>query len=177
MKLFAALRDNRDGEELVHRFTPMMIGKLLRYGADYHTAEHLSQQTWLRILQNKHQLRDPSRFPAWLFTILHSEWVQHCNKMRPASSFYSPRIASEETDPLETLLERERTAVLLRAMATMDEKFRQPCDMFYMQGKKIREITAVLDIPEGTVKRRLFECRRRLRRAMEDAGIFAEDFG
>ena len=45
----------------------------------------------------------------------------------------------------------------------MDEIYRIPIIMFYIEGFSIREISEILHIPEGTVKSRLFTGRAKLR--------------
>ena len=45
----------------------------------------------------------------------------------------------------------------------MDEIYRMPIIMFYIEGFSIKEISRILRIPEGTVKSRLFAGRAKLR--------------
>ncbi len=49
------------------------------------------------------------------------------------------------------------------AVMGLDEIYRMPILLFYVEGFSIREISRILQIPEGTVKSRLFAGRGKLR--------------
>ena len=50
----------------------------------------------------------------------------------------------------------------------MDEIYRMPILLFYVEGFSIKEISKILKIPEGTVKSRLFAGRAKLRGVLEE---------
>jgi RNA polymerase sigma-70 factor (ECF subfamily) len=49
------------------------------------------------------------------------------------------------------------------ALARLPEKGRVAVHLFYVEGRPVSEIAATLEVPEGTVKRRLHDARARLR--------------
>ncbi len=52
------------------------------------------------------------------------------------------------------------------AVMGLDEIYRMPILLFYVEGFSIREISRILQIPEGTVKSRLFAGRGKLREVL-----------
>ena len=58
---------------------------------------------------------------------------------------------------------------LYEALLSLDEKYRLPVVLFYLEGFKTREIAGLLGVPEGTVKSRLRTARELLRKDLEGA--------
>lgn len=61
---------------------------------------------------------------------------------------------------------RERRPRARDAVMGLDEIYRMPILLFYVEGFSIREISRILQIPEGTVKSRLFAGRGKLREVL-----------
>jgi RNA polymerase sigma-70 factor (ECF subfamily) len=76
-------------------------------------------------------------------------------------------------DPHEALVRSERAARLWEALDRMKPLDRESLVAFYIQGLSLSEIAEDLDVPLGTVKRRLHTARRRLK--TELAGSVAGD--
>jgi RNA polymerase sigma-70 factor (ECF subfamily) len=56
---------------------------------------------------------------------------------------------------------------LWQAIDALPEKLRLVVVLASIEGHELREVAAVLDVPEGTVKSRLFEARRHLRERLQ----------
>src|SRR5688500_3600936 len=69
-----------------------------------------------------------------------------------------------EYDPPDPLREfdRERMLDVRKQVNRLPDEFRMPLMMLAIDGMTIPEIAAVLEIPEGTVKSRIFYARKRL---------------
>ena len=63
----------------------------------------------------------------------------------------------------------EQHSDLYEALLSLDEKYRLPVVLFYLEGFKTREIASLLGVPEGTVKSRLRTARELLRKDLEGA--------
>jgi len=62
----------------------------------------------------------------------------------------------------EVVVSRERSARLYRAIDGLPEKLRVAIVLAAIEGHDIREVARLLDVPEGTVKSRLFLARKGL---------------
>ncbi len=63
----------------------------------------------------------------------------------------------------ETVEQRERAVHLWRCIDALSEKLRVALVLSGIEGHDIREVAALLELPEGTVKSRLFQARQQLK--------------
>ena len=139
-------------------------------------AEEVAQEAFAKAYRSFHQLRDRERFRAW---IVRMTWRmaldrQRSNRRRatreesadswlPASA---GRSLQERADLQVDLEARERAAHLWRAIDSLSEKLRVVIVLAGIQGHDIREVATLLELPEGTVKSRLFAARQQLKEAL-----------
>ncbi|HEV2246307.1 MAG TPA: RNA polymerase sigma factor [Terriglobia bacterium] len=115
----------------------------------------LAQQTFLTWSTKGNQLRDASKVRSWLFTTLHRAFLQ---TKRHQTRF--PHYGLDEVDlelpELPPLTDARLDALeVLDALQQIDEVFRAPVALFYLQDCPYKEIAQILDIPLGTVKSRI----------------------
>ena len=65
--------------------------------------------------------------------------------------------------PPARLEQRELAALLHEAVENLSQTLREAISLFYFEGYNLKEAANFLDVPEGTLKRRLHEGRQRLR--------------
>jgi RNA polymerase sigma factor (sigma-70 family) len=132
-------------------------------------AADLVQQTFCIWAQKGHQLKERDKAKTWLFTTLHREFLGHVRKAKRYSDEelteeVSGRICAEE-DNVERTMDCQRALELLREM---EENFRAPLTLFYLQQHSYREIAEILDVPIGTVMSRISRAKEILRRRMTE---------
>lgn len=130
-------------------------------------ASDLVQQTFCVWAQKNHQLKDRSKAKTWLFTTLYREYLKH---HRRNTKFPEVDLADAEFH-LETenkdnarALDAKKAITLLNSM---DETYRAPLILFFLQQHSYKEIAAVLEIPLGTVMSRISRGKKQLRSLME----------
>lgn len=144
---------------------------LFRFGMsltrDVDRASDLVQETFCIWAAKGSQLRDRSKAKTWLFTTLHREFL---NQRRRASRFSDEPLdeATAEAmvapqDDAERQMDGQRALELLGAL---EESYRTPLALFYLQQHSYKEIAEILDIPIGTVMSRLSRGKEMLRRRM-----------
>ena len=130
-------------------------------------AADLVQQTFCIWAQKNHQLKDRSKAKTWLFTTLYREQLSYA---RRNSKFPEQDISdldyqlSEEQKDSGRVLDGQRAVALLNAL---DETYRAPLSLFFMQQHSYKEIAEILDIPIGTVMSRIARGKKQLREKME----------
>jgi RNA polymerase sigma-70 factor (ECF subfamily) len=118
-------------------------------------ASDLVQETFLTWAAKGHQLLEPARVKAWLFTTLHRGFLQ---RQRHTTRFPHSELTEAEPelpscDPdLVSLLDARGAVELL---GRVDALFQAPVALFYLEDYSYREISAILDVPLGTVKSRI----------------------
>ena len=146
---------------------------LFRFGMsltrDVDRASDLVQETFCIWAAKGSQLRDRSKAKTWLFTTLHREFL---NQRRRASKFSDEPIDEESAAAVEDSQEdAERQMDGQRAMellGMLEETYRAPLALFYLQQHSYKEIAEILDVPIGTVMSRLSRGKEMLRRRMKD---------
>jgi len=133
---------------------------------DENNALDLTQNAFFKLTKNAPSLRDPAKAKSWLFSTLHRDFVdQYRHKRRfPSQSIESisePQSASGASAQM-----RIDAQALMRALDELDEKFRAPLSLYYLEHFSYREISAILDIPMGTVMSRLRRGKDRLRASL-----------
>lgn len=130
-------------------------------------AADLVQETFCIWAAKNGQLRDRSKAKTWLFTTLHREFLGQRRKMsrfsdEPLDEAIMDRSAADEDDA-ERQMDGQRAVELL---GEMDEMYRAPLALFYIQQHSYKEIAEILDVPIGTVMSRLSRGKEMLRKRM-----------
>lgn len=133
---------------------------VLRNAAD---AEDVAQEAFVRAYRNFAQLRDRERFRSWLMRITWRLAIDHRRSAirRERREFFSLERQPERSVE-DVAASNEFQARLGKALDTLPEKLRQVVILNAIEGQDMREMAALLRIPEGTVKSRLFKARRLL---------------
>lgn len=130
-------------------------------------AADLVQETFCIWAEKNSQLRDRSKAKTWLFTTLHREFLGQRRKMarfsdEPLDEGMISSFEGEEDDA-ERQMDGGRAVELL---GEMDELYRAPLALFYLQQHSYKEIATILDVPIGTVMSRLSRGKEMLRKKM-----------
>ncbi len=142
-------------ETLVERHYGALYRFALSLTRQESDAADLTQQAFLIWARKGHQLRDRSKARTWLFTTLHRLFIEF---RRRADRFAGEPL--DETKPdLPTFSPAQARQVdvetLLAALGDMDEVFRAPVALFYLEDYPYLEIAEILGVPLGTVKSRI----------------------
>ncbi len=80
-------------------------------------------------------------------------------------------LADEAPNPEATLLTEDKSMLLRQCIETLPSEQRVIVDLVYYQELSVSEASEVAGIPEGTVKTRLFNARKRLSKLLLAAGV------
>jgi len=123
----------------------------LRQQAD---REDAVQETIRRAWEKQAYLRDERYMQTWVIRIL----LNVCDKLRRKSARMVP---AEYIPAVHHDLPQETP--LLDALFSLEEKFRLPLQLRYVEGYSVAEVARILRLPEGTVKSRLSRGRDKLK--------------
>jgi RNA polymerase sigma-70 factor (ECF subfamily) len=136
-------------------------------------AEDVAQEAFAKAYRNFSQLRDRDRFRAWLVRMTWRMALdrQRSNRRRAAregqAHSWSPASAGLPAQPQSDVLEEgQRAQHLWRAIDALSEKLRIVIVLAGIQEHDVKAVAALLDLPEGTVKSRLFAARQQLKDAL-----------
>lgn len=159
------LGDGTAYEELVTRYQRAVMGTAYKVTKNRFSAEDASQDAFVSAWMNLCELRDASKFGAWVCSFAKNcarTLERHYRAAIPDISLDTLEgfeIADEDEPFAEDDLENVRRSVDL-----LSEKIRETVRLHYFEGKSVAEIAKILSVPVGTVKWRLSEGRKQLRK-------------
>jgi RNA polymerase sigma-70 factor (ECF subfamily) len=127
----------------------------------------LTQQTFYVWATKGGALRDATKAKSWLFTTLYREFLRGRRREQRVSSLED--LPPGEADIADEEIDRVRRidgAMVLEALTTVDEVFRAPLTLFYVEDFSYVEIAEALEVPLGTVMSRLSRGKMQLRTAL-----------
>jgi RNA polymerase sigma-70 factor (ECF subfamily) len=138
---------------------------VLRSHAD---AEDVAQEVFAKAYRSYGSLRDRDRFRSWIVRIT---WRLALNRHRGNSrrERYESTVPDRIAPPtaMETVLTRERSEQLWKAIDCLPEKLRIVIVLFGIEEHDVGEVSRILNLPEGTIKSRLFHARKRLKEILQ----------
>lgn len=162
-----------DMEQLVDLHEAPLYRFAIALTGSVHHAADLTQQTFLLWATKGHQLRDPSKARSWLFTTLHREFLRmrRHDARRAETDLDSAEQEIPAVEPQAWSQLDGRT--VLEVLHALEEPFRAPLLLFYLEDLPYREIADTLDIPIGTVMSRLSRGKLLLRQRLQGVMINA----
>jgi RNA polymerase sigma-70 factor, ECF subfamily len=142
---------------------------------DASEAEDVAQETVLKAFRNLHQFRGDARFGTWLMTIAINESrmrlrsrqrarLESLDAAVPDDPDYVPiQLRDWREIPSQTLERQELREALTRALAALDEKYREVLVLRDVQMLSVAETAEILGITPGNVKVRLLRARLQMR--------------
>ena len=158
---------------LVKKYEKQIHAFVWRRVKDYHVAEEITQDTFLRAYEKLGTLRDPNRFSGWLYMIATRRFLTWIGEKRiPMQSleamsstevealFYTQYMV-EQTEKLATEKQREIVQYLLQKLPAHE---RTAVALHYLSEMTCEEIGDFLDMSPSTIKSRLHRARKRLKK-------------
>ena len=132
---------------------------VLRHRQD---AEDVAQEAFAKAYRSFTQLRDRDRFRAWLMRMTWRLAIDRWRSDRRRTVREQSVEAADAPSTEEVALSRQRAERLWQAIDALPEKLRVVVVLGAIEGHDIRAMARLLDLPEGTVKSRLYLARKGL---------------
>ncbi len=142
-------------------------------------AEDLVQETYFKAYKNFDKFESGTNLKAWLFKIMKNTFINNYRKKQlapPQSDFadieesFESQVSDEATgqikNPEAELLENVLDEDVQRALDALPQDYRMVVLLADLEGFSYREISEILEIPQGTVMSRLYRGRRLLEDAL-----------
>ena len=159
-------------ERLVRRHQQPLLNFFLRSGVDW-DAEDLVQQTFIRLYGYRQRYRPRAKFTTFLYLLARQVWIDELRRRRRQQ-----RLREQAREQAELAAVAAPTAVadagfsdeLQQALDRLSPRHREVVVLGVLQELEYAEIARILKIPVGTVKSRMFNGLRDLRRHLESDG-------
>ena len=139
-------------------------------------AEDLMQQTFLEAARSYATYRGESALSTWLYGIAMNLTRNYLSRSPHRKYDFADEeslemLVSGDSDPAETLGNREIMAALQRELSELPDEMRGVLLMVALDEVSYEEAAVMLSIPVGTVRSRVSRARARLKQRLGDAGI------
>jgi RNA polymerase sigma-70 factor (ECF subfamily) len=131
-------------------------------------ARDLTQDVFTKLASKAHQIDDESRLKSWMFTTLYRAFLDSKRRDKRYPHVEVGAADAELPVSLPDAGAHLDAAAARQALMQVDEVYRAPMILFYLEEHSYLEIAEILDIPPGTVMSRISRGRASLRRLMED---------
>jgi RNA polymerase sigma-70 factor (ECF subfamily) len=133
---------------------------VLRHRQD---AEDVAQEAFVRAHRAFHNLRDRDRFRAWLARMAWRLALDHRRGERRRTA-REDRVAVPDEVPSHeaAAVAGQQSARLWAAIDALPERLRIVVVLASIEEHGLKQVAAIVGAPEGTVKSRLFEARKKL---------------
>ena len=132
--------------------------------------DDLVQETFIRVFQNMKNFRGDCQMSSWIYRIAMNtgrDYLRH-KKRRSWLSFSSDESYREQASENDHHGSREKIGDIEQAVNSLPVKLREVTVLASLQELSIKEISSVLQVPEGTVKSRLHKAREILRKKIKE---------
>lgn len=157
-----------DFSEAVDRFYEPLYRFAYSLAKNPHEASDVTQQTFLIFAKKAGDLRDQSKIKSWLFTTLYREFLRVRRRASTISS-YEPELLEAEAPAVHPDMARAIDGhQAMETLEAVDEVYRTPLTLFYVDDLSYKEIAEILEIPIGTVMSRLSRGKSQLKAALTE---------
>ncbi|RKU19173.1 hypothetical protein C6503_08115 [Candidatus Poribacteria bacterium] len=158
---------------LVSKYQRSVHALAWRKVGDFHIAEDITQETFLKAYQRLSTLKEPQSFASWLYVITANHckawlrkkrtWIQSLEETSSAQlerATYSGHIIAEN----EQMTEEAQREVVKKLLEKLQESDRTVITLYYLGGMTYEEISNFLGVSVGAIKSRLHRARQRLKK-------------
>jgi len=158
VQLLATRKSNEALTELHSRYGKKALGFFIyMFQGDKDKAQDFVQELFIRILEKHSQFNPERKFSPWMFTIASNlcktEFRKPINQRLSDDEFELNEHADWSENNLDKIAFRK---VLGKAISNLEEHHRETFILRYMEELSVKEIAAITNMSEGTVKSRLF---------------------
>lgn len=158
--------------EIVRRYKDAVFGTAMSCLRNYHEAEDVAQEVFLDGYIHLASLKEKNRIGAWLCTNARHKSLNRIirNKaLNIAIDYEALQDIPDNSISLEDIAaNNELHKNIYSILSSFSNKLRETVFLYYISGYTQLEISNILKVPIGTIKRRLFDARKVFERELKN---------
>lgn len=174
--------DSEAMERIIVKYQNRIYNVILKMCGNVDDAAELSQDTFVKAIENIHSFEGRSSFYTWLFRIAVNLTLNFCKRNvklgirsleadecseHARASLKEVLINNDSPNPARVAENRELCDLIVKAIMNLDDNQRAVVVLRDIEGMNYSQIAGVLEIELGTVKSRLSRARNNLREILE----------
>jgi len=162
-------RDELAFQELVNQWEPRLYYYLRRIIGDENAVWDILQETWLSVFEGIRKLKDPLRFPTWLYQISHNKAVSYLRKENKHTQMTNEQMVKYSEKNTAISVVKEQAELVHELLGKLKLAHREVLVLYFLEGFSMREMAQIIGVSEGTVKSRLYYAKNKLCEALKGA--------
>ena len=171
-------------ELLVMRYKDLIINFIYKSIGDYHRAEDLTQETFLRVFRNSGRYEPKSKFKNWIYLIATNLCRNEIrNRKRRNTVFFDDLIPDDENENYPALMQdvrnlpdelyekKEQQLIIQQKINCLPENQRLALILVTYHDLRYEAIAEVLDCSVSAVKSLIHRARQKVKKLLVDVGI------
>jgi RNA polymerase sigma-70 factor (ECF subfamily) len=151
---------------LVERYSAPLYRFIQRARPHHDDCDDLLQETWISVWTHLPRFDPRRRFSTWLFQIALNHCRDHARRDRVRNRFQAEAGRVSDPDPEASPEEKTESRRVMVAIEDLPARQKEVLLLRYYQGFSEKETAEILDCPPGTVKSRLHQATRQIRRVL-----------
>lgn len=158
--------------ELYCAFSRKLYAYVLRQLGDTAQAEEIVSDTLYEVWKAPAKFRGDSQFSTWLIGIARNKVLMHWRGRKPDTDHddvadLADQLPSDAPGAFEIMAEQQRSDGVRHCVDKLGADHRECVHLVFYQGMALAEVARLQQIPEGTVKTRLFHARQKLKQCLQ----------
>lgn len=177
----AYLRGEQAAFEVLFKKYKDLVGRLVfSIVRESSLVDDVVQDVFLLVYRHLHKFRWDSAFKTWIYRIAVNEAIRQLERNKrwqpfpegetePSNLPSSLVVYEVGESPERMLIDGQQKALVHKGLDSLRPHHRVILNLYYLEDQSIQEVAQILDIPEGSVKSRLFYAREALKTALMPA--------
>ncbi len=170
--------DQRAYGELMNRYRSQIYSLMYRMVHSSAESEDLVQEAFMKAFTSLRNFNYEYAFSTWLYKIATNNCIDHLRKKKLQTLSIDAPVAYKDTTynfeipdltyyPEKEMMRNERNSIIKVAIDELPEKYKEVIFLRHSEELSYEEIAAMLKIPIGTVKARIFRAREMLNKFLK----------
>jgi RNA polymerase sigma-70 factor (ECF subfamily) len=169
------LKGDREAQtELYHRFASKMFALCYRYANNYHTAQDILQEGFVKVFTHLDMFEGRGSLEGWIRRIMVNTALEVLRKKAPTDRFKELDNVTQ-VSVKEDMLDKIETQVVMDLIQQIPDGYREVLNLFIIEGYSHQEISVMMGISESNSKIRLMRARTMLQNKIADANYASHD--
>ena len=169
---------------LIVKYQDRIFNVILKICANYDDAAELTQETFVKVIENIGTFKGKSSFYTWLFRIAVNLTLNYCKRRFKLGTYSleAPVVQESEgvrgqlsaflsdesaADPAVIAQQKETGQIVMHSLSKLDDDHRTIIVLRDIEGMSYEQISNILDLELGTVRSRLSRAREKLRQILK----------
>jgi RNA polymerase sigma-70 factor (ECF subfamily) len=135
-------------------------------------AAEVTNEVFLDVWRKADEFESRARVSTWLLAITRNKAI---DALRRQTEVLEPDVAEAivdaADDPEAAMHKKERSGIVHECLTQLSPAHRTIIDLIYFQERSIGEVAKMSQVPENTVKTRVFYARKRMEGLLLDKGV------